>query len=98
MKTFDYIPETAEELVSLKDYHALSVYDTFLEGFVMFLSWRRVNGDTGEYKFKTYLDELKKDSKFFKKLQGMSWADSTRKNVYKWFMNTNKRGIKITKK
>ena len=28
MKTFDYIPETAEELVSLKDYHALSVYDT----------------------------------------------------------------------
>jgi hypothetical protein len=34
--------------------------------------------------------ELKKileGDKFFKKLQKMSWTDSTRKNVYHWFSN-----------
>lgn len=59
-------------------------YDTFFHGFIMFVTRRRLCGDESEYKFKTYLDILKND-KFFKKLQNMSWTDSTRKNVYKFF-------------
>lgn len=62
-------------------------YDTFLEGFVMFLSWRRILNDNSEYKFNTYLELLYKDTKFFKKLVGMSSNDSTRKNIYRFYRN-----------
>jgi len=62
-------------------------YNTFLNGFIMFLSGRRIKNDMGEYKFEHYLELLKQDSKFFNKLKKMSWTDSTRKNVYSWFRN-----------
>lgn len=65
-------------------------FDTFFEGFIRFLSRRRLNDDMSDYKFETYLDLLKADEKFFKKLQGMSWTDSTRQNVYKFFKNIEK--------
>jgi hypothetical protein len=65
-------------------------YDTFLEGFVMFLSWKRIHGDNSDYKFKTYLELLYKDTKFFKKLVNMSSNDSTRKNVYRFYRNLAK--------
>lgn len=60
-------------------------YDMFLNGFAMFLAWRRVKGDNSEIKFQTYLDKLQANTKFFKKLQGMSGTDSTRINIYKFF-------------
>ena len=59
-------------------------YDTFLEGFIMFLSRRRVEGNEEDIKFETYLEYLKAD-KFFKKLQKMSWTDSTRKAVFRFY-------------
>jgi len=82
------IVEDFREIVKCNDYMLplpFNHYDTFLEGFIRFVSWRRVNGDIREYKFDTYLELLKGDNKFFGKLQKMSWTDSTRKNVYKWF-------------
>lgn len=60
-------------------------YDYFLNGYAMFLSWRRVLGDTGEHKFKTYMNLLEQDKKLFKKLPTMSGTDSTRINVYNFF-------------
>ena len=65
-------------------------YDYYLKGFIMFLSWKRVLGDNSEYKFKTYLDKLYKDKTFFKKLQGMSRTDCTRKNVYNFYREKKK--------
>lgn len=75
------------EILSLNTYEEpFKNYRRFVEGFVMFLAYRRVIvGDDSEIKFKTYLDKLEADKKFFNKLQGMSWTDSTRKNVYKFF-------------
>tara|TARA_R110000796_G_scaffold248124_1_gene374529 strand:- start:8358 stop:9236 length:879 start_codon:yes stop_codon:yes gene_type:complete len=64
-------------------------YETFVFGFVMFLSWRRVSGDDGTYKFTDYLERLKQD-KFYKKLTNMSWTDSTRINVFNFFRATIK--------
>lgn len=63
-------------------------YEMFFDGFAMFLSRKRVNGDMSEYKFETYLEKLKADTKFFKKLQGMSGTDSTRKNIFEFFEST----------
>lgn len=74
------------EIINSNDYNKppFHNYEQFLRGFAMFLSSKRISGDDGEYKFQTYLDKLYKD-KFFKKLQNMSWTDSTRKNIYKFF-------------
>ena len=63
-------------------------YDTFFEGYIRFLSKKRVNDDESDYDFEDYLKLLKEDEKFFKKLQKMSWTDSTRKNVYKFFKDS----------
>ena len=60
-------------------------YEDFLSGFIMYMTENRVNGDDDEYKFQTYLDKLYADKKFFKKLQGMSGNESTRKNIYYFF-------------
>lgn len=60
-------------------------YDKFFQGYIRFLNRRRLKGDMSEHRFETYLEVLKKDSKFFKKLQGMSWTDSTRKNIFSFF-------------
>ena len=65
-------------------------YDTFFEGFIRFLSRRRLANDLTDHEFSHYLDLLKADAKFFKKLQGMSWTDSTRQNVYKFFNKIEK--------
>lgn len=65
-------------------------YHLFFRGFIMFLSKQRIKGDTSEQKFQTYVNLLKEDKKFFKKLQGMYGNDSTRKNIYHWFNNLNK--------
>jgi hypothetical protein len=62
-------------------------YHMFLEGFVMFLSSKRVAGDNSEYKFKTYLNKLYENKVFFKKLVNMSGNDSTRKNIYNFYKN-----------
>jgi hypothetical protein len=62
-------------------------YKTFLEGYCMFLANRRARLDETPYKFETYVNLLKEDNKFFKKLQGMSGNDSTRKNIFTWFRN-----------
>ncbi len=60
-------------------------YDTFFRGYIRFLSRRRLSNDMGEHFLETYLDMLKADKKFFSKLQGMSWTDSTRKNIFLFF-------------
>ena len=65
-------------------------YKLFVGGFAMFLSWRRALGDMGEYRFQTYLDLLKKDVKFFKKLPTMNGNDCARKNIYEFFRNLQK--------
>jgi len=69
------------------DYEPFPHYKTFLEGYCMFLASRRVMSDETPYKFEIYLNLLKDDKKFFKKLQGMSGNDSTRKNIYNFFIN-----------
>jgi hypothetical protein len=76
-----------KELLKANDYleKPFKNYDMFVNGYAMFLSWRRVIGDNSEHKFETYLEKLKNDSKFFKKLQGMSGNESTRKNIYEFF-------------
>lgn len=81
------IIEDIKELLKANDYleKPFKNYDMFVNGYAMFLSWRRVVGDTSEHKFETYLNTLKSDAKFFKKLQGMSGNESTRKNIYEFF-------------
>lgn len=83
----DKIVEDIKHIIDCNNFLELPFphYDTFLDGFIMFLSGRRIKDDMGEYKFEHYLDLLKNDDKFFKKLKKMSWTDSTRKNVYTWF-------------
>lgn len=84
----DKIVDDFKEFVKYNNYleEPFKNYKFFLEGYVMFLSWRRVIGDITDYSFDNFLEILKGD-KFYKKLQGMSWTDSTRKNVYKFFRN-----------
>jgi len=77
------------EILSLNSHEQpFKNYSKFVEGFIMMLAYLRVSGNDSEIKFDTYLDKLKSDKKFFTKLQGMSWTDSTRKNIYKWFRNS----------
>jgi hypothetical protein len=75
-----------KEIIKANDYpeKLFNNYDEFVKGFVRFLSRRRLAGDTSKHEFSTYLCFLKRD-KFYNKLQKMSWTDSTRKNVYKFF-------------
>lgn len=81
------IIEDIREIVKYNDYkeQPFKHYETFFRGFMMYLSERRLKGDMREHKFQTYIDLLQKDTKFYKKLQGMSWTDSTRKNVCKFY-------------
>jgi len=81
------IIEDIKEIVRINDYleEPFKHYETFFRGFMNYVSERRLTGDVREHKFQTYLDLLKKDQKCFKKLQGMSWTDSTRKNVCKFY-------------
>lgn len=60
-------------------------FDSFFKGFIMYLSRKRVSGDTEEYNFEYFLNHLYEDKKFYKKLVGMSGNDSTRKNIYKFY-------------
>ncbi len=76
-----------KDLIKANDYlkAPFKNYDMFLNGFAMFLAWRRACGDNSNIKFQTYMDKLQANAKFFKKLQGMSGTDSTRINIYKFF-------------
>ena len=76
-----------KDLIKANDYRTspFNNYNMFLQGFAMFLAWRRVGGDNSEHKFETYLEKLKANKKFFKKLPGMSGTDSTRINIYNFF-------------
>jgi len=78
-----------KEIIKSNDYltEPFNNYNKFLYGFIMWISHKRIKGDNSEYKFQTYLNKLYQDKKFFKKLQGMSGTDSTRKNIYKFFRN-----------
>lgn len=78
-----------KEIIKSNDYleKPFNHYDTFLQGYIMFLSRRRLIRDETDYKFKSFIEVLKKDKKFFNKLQNMSWTDSTRQNIYKFFKN-----------
>lgn len=82
------IIDDLKECVIINDYMEppFKNYRFFKNGYVMFLSWRRVEGDLTNYSFDDFLTLLKED-KFYKKLIKMSWTDSTRKNVYKFFTN-----------
>jgi len=62
-------------------------YGMFLQGYCMFLGWRRSKLDDNSYEFETYLNLLIGDKKFFKKLKNMSGTDSTRINIYHFFRN-----------
>ena len=88
-----HIIDDLKELIKANDYlvKPFKNYDMFLHGFAMFLGWRRALKDEKEYKFETYLEKLKANTKFFKKLQGMSGTDSTRKNIYEFFIDFPKK-------
>lgn len=60
-------------------------YDMFIEGYCKFLSYQRIKNNISDLPFDFYVDELKKDNKFYKKLIGMSGNESTRKNIYNFF-------------
>lgn len=60
-------------------------YHKFLDAFFRFLSRRRLYDDLIDYKFEDLLNRLYEDKKFFEKLKGMSWRDTTRQNIVKWF-------------
>jgi len=81
------IVDDIREIVEINNYleEPFKHYEAFFRGFMYYVSERRVNGDVREYKFQTYVDLLLKDKKFHKKLQGMSWTDSTRKNICKFY-------------
>lgn len=86
------IVDDFKEILKIHDYEEAPFknYDTFEEGFIRFLARRRLVDDFSEHKFETYIKLLEDDKKFFKKLQGMSGNDSTRKNVYEFFKNIEK--------
>lgn len=79
------IREVLEANNYTKDEVPFKNFDMFVNGFAMFVSWRRVCGDQSEYNFKTWLDKLKADKKLFKKIPGMAGNESTRKNIYEFF-------------
>lgn len=65
-------------------------YHLFLHGFAMYLAFLRFRGNNTAYRFDYFLEKLYADKAFFKKLQGMSGTDSTRKNIYHFY-----RGLKL---
>lgn len=65
-------------------------YTLFLQGFAMYLAFLRFCGNNTAYRFDYFLEKLYADKAFFKKLQGMSGTDSTRKNIYHFY-----RGLKL---
>ena len=65
-------------------------YHLFLKGFAMYLAFLRFCGNNTPYRFDYFLEKLYADKAFFKKLQGMSGNDSTRKNIFHFY-----RGLKL---
>lgn len=84
------------EFVTINDYLSspFNNYHNFVNGYVMFLSWRRVEGDDNDFIFNDYLEMLKQD-KFYKKLIKMSGTDSTRINVFNFFRRMHEDKIKV---
>lgn len=64
-------------------------YSMFLEGFAMYLAYLRYKRNTKQYEFDFFLNKLYENKAFFKKLQGMSGNESTRKNIYKFYRDLN---------
>lgn len=64
-------------------------YSTFLRGFAMYLAYLRYKGNTEHYRFDFFLEKLYANKPFFKKLQGMSNTDSTRKNIFRFYRELN---------
>lgn len=60
-------------------------YHMFLEGYARYLAYLRYKGLTRVFEFDEALQHLYANKAFFKKLQGMSGNDSTRKNIYHFF-------------
>ena len=81
------IVDDIKELLKSNDYmkQPFPHYQTFFYGFMMFLSRERLRGNMTKQTLEMYIERLKEDKKFFKKLQGMSWTDPTRKNIFKFF-------------
>ena len=92
------IVDDFKEILKCNSYDEMEFkhFDTFFEGFIRFLSRRRLDNDINDHKFETYLELLKSDKKFFNKLQGMSWTDSSRQNVYNFF-NKIEENLVVTK-
>lgn len=64
-------------------------YSLFLEGYAMYLAYLRYKRNNQQYDFDFFLTKLYENKTFFKKLQGMSGNDSTRKNIYHFYRNLN---------
>jgi len=79
------------EIISANNYlnEPFPRYDYFVDGFANYLSELRIKGDTECYTLDYFLNKLYDDKAFFKKLQGMSKTDVTRKNVYVFFRKQN---------
>lgn len=77
------------EIIKSNDYlnPPFKNYGLFFYGFIKHISKLRRRGNTDEHKFETYLELLKTNKTFFKKLQGMCGNDSTRINVANFFNN-----------
>jgi hypothetical protein len=85
--TNDRIVDDIKQIIRINDYLEIPFnnYDGFMEGFIRFLARRRMKGDMGDHNFNDYLVMLKSD-KLGKKLPTMCGNDSTRKNIYSFFL------------
>lgn len=83
----DRIVDDFKQIIRINDYLEMPFnnYDDFMGGFIRFLARRRMRGDMGDHNFDDYLLMLKSD-KLGKKLPTMGGNDSTRKNVYSFFL------------
>lgn len=81
------IIDDLKEIIKGNDYlkKPFNHYDSYLQSFVMFLSRRRLKGDTADYKFEDFLQILYDDDKYFKRLQTRTWTDVTRQSLFKFF-------------
>ena len=82
------IVDDIRHIVAINDYleQPFGNYRMFIEGYCRFTSYQRIIGNTSSLPFDFFVNELKNDKVLYKKLIGMSGNESTRKNIYKFFM------------
>lgn len=68
-----------------KDKHLFKNYNMFVDGFIMYLAYLRLKGYSNSINFNFFLEKLKEDKKFYKKLPTMAGNESTRKNIYNFY-------------